>query len=99
MKQFTMTIENANKLYDLHADYMYYACSSRYKAGRSYNALTEFTKFCKSIGIDNILLGERLANTVWSNYDYIKEQADKGKKLITLMYDLDTPYTYEAKAA
>lgn len=90
MKTITINTNDALELYDAHSRSMYQANADLgYNHEKAMSASDIFSALCERLGFE-YLEGQRVANTVWINYQEIISK--KGREKITLTYDLDSDY-------
>lgn len=93
MNTIELNPADALELYGYHSQYMYEEAAERgYNADASQSASAKFFAKYKELGIDCVLVAQRIANTVWSNYDLIADLKARGVDKVTIPYDMNSEY-------
>lgn len=85
--------DQALKLQQLHSDVMYEQAAERgWCHTRTKLAQERYKQYAESLGFQGGLRTDRLAMTIWYNYDAIYQAQQDGKSIVKLNIDLDSDY-------
>ena len=85
-KVINLKIEDAFKLHNLKANQHEQECATGKYEGES------FASFAETIGIIDYFVAERVANTIWFDYDFIEAMHKRGAKEVILYYDMSSDH-------
>lgn len=93
MKTILLKPEDALKLQSLKSSEMYYAAADREYDSLSHRAAAnQFAEFYKKLGITDSYEAERIANTIWFDYEFIYRMQQSGADHVEIRYDLNSIY-------